>query len=220
MNFLTVFSAFLCLSIANGANILGLFTSVSPSHNIVHLSVVKPLIEQGHNVTIISRLPMNDASLKFNQILVPLTSKEKQELEEQIKSSANLTIFKMMSNLLTSENKLMTLQYDALGSHQVQDFLKSGVKIDAVIIGYFFNDFHLAVAAQVKAPIIVSWSAGPFWVVNSFVGNPTEAAYVPNLMVTTDGRMNFLTRMKNFLVSGIFDLIEYFSKYQFRKYYE
>lgn len=220
MNFITVLSALLCLSVANGANIVGIFTSLSPSHNIVHLSVVKPLIEKGHNVTIISRLPMNDKKLKFNHILIPLTTEERTEFEEEVKRSTNMTIFTMMGNLLSGTNKMMTLQYDPLFTPEVQSFLNSGVKVDAVIVGYFFNDFHLAVAAQLKAPIIMSWSAGPFWVANTFTGNPTEVSYVPNLMVTTEGRMSFLDRLKNFLINGIFYLIENFANYHYEKYYE
>lgn len=222
MKFFTVLTALLCalVSLANGYNILGIFTSLSPSHNIVHLNVMKPLIAKGHNVTIISRLPLNEKNLKINHILLPLTTEERAELDEEVKQSTNLTVFKMLQNVISGNNKMISLQYDVLSTPEFQNFLNSGIKVDAVIVGYFFNDFHLAVAAQLKAPIVMSWSAGPMWVANSFTGNPNEVSYVPNLMVTSDSKMNFITRLQNFVTTGLFSIVESVSNSNFAKYYE
>lgn len=219
MKSLTVLSAVLCLSIANGANILGIFTSLSPSHNIVHLSVVKAFIEKGHNVTVISRLPMNDDNLDFHHILIPLTSEQKAQYNENMKTS-NKSSLQLVAKSFSVIPTMVNLQYDTFLFPEVQSFLNSGIKIDAVILGYFFNDFHLAVAAQLKAPVIISWVVGPFFVANSLAGNPTGLSYVPNLMVTTDVRMSFFTRVVNVLVSGLFSILESFANYKFVQYYE
>ena len=48
----------MCSTWVNGANILCLFTSQSPSHNIVHMGVAEALIVKGHNLTILSSLPI------------------------------------------------------------------------------------------------------------------------------------------------------------------
>lgn len=208
------------LTAVHSANILGLFTSLSPSHNIVHLSVVKALIDEGHNVTIISRLPMNDKDLHFNHILLPLTTVEKVAFEHDVKETANLSLITMLSKLMAGGNTMITLQYASLFAPEVQNFINSGVKIDAVLLGCFFNDFNLAVAAQLKAPVIMSWAAGPFWNVNNMIGNPSELSYVPNIMLTTDNEMSFLKRIINFLSNGIFYLMELVCNFHFEKYYE
>ncbi|KAL5291879.1 hypothetical protein ACFFRR_010948 [Megaselia abdita] len=66
----------------------------------------------------------------------------------------------------------------------------------------------------------MSWSAGPFWVANSFAGNPTEVSYVPNIMVTTESEMNFLQRLINFLINGAFSIIESISCYHYGNFYD
>ncbi|KAL5291873.1 hypothetical protein ACFFRR_010948 [Megaselia abdita] len=219
MKLIGALSALLCFSVVSGANILGVFTSLSPSHNIVHLSVVKALIEKGHNVTVLSRIPMNDKKLPFHHIFLPLTKEEKAEHEENMKTSNKSSLAKLMRTSSTIK-KMVDLQYDPIRSPEVQNFLKSGVKVDAVILGYFFNDVYLALAAQLKAPVLMSWTAAPFLFSNSFVGNPTEFSYVPNLMITSETKMGFFARVINTIATGGFSLVEAFANYKLSQYYD
>lgn len=204
----------------NSANILGVFTSSSASHIIIHKALADALIDAGHNVTIVSStsLPGNQ---NFHHILI--------EENEDTRSAKD----KYLSNLLQAKDvkTFMKNNFGAIAmssKHQREAmFSKKLLKVlnnssfDVVILGYFFNDFQLAIPAQLKVPVIVSWLAEPTNIVNGFVGNENAHSYVPNVMLPNENRiMEFRRRFVNFLVTGAFYGLDLFLNFQFGRYYK
>lgn len=205
---------------AESANVLALFTSPSPSHVIVHMSIAKALAEQGHNVTVATSLPIRDKSPKFKHILLrpdgQISSDIEAGMEEMSNAQGPLDKLKIMVNIVAG---MTQLQYDVMRSDKLQSLIKTE-KFDLVISGYFFNEFNFAVAAQLKLPIILSGTAHPSGFVNTFTGNPTFASFVPNSLMTNKQPMGFAERVKSFIGTGLFSVIDVYVNYKFGQYYE
>ncbi|TMW43526.1 hypothetical protein DOY81_011392, partial [Sarcophaga bullata] len=76
----------------DAANILGLFTSHSPSHLIVHMSLVKALAEKGHNVTVVvSQVPKVKHD-KINMIIIPPTKQQEETINKGVSAMATKKI--------------------------------------------------------------------------------------------------------------------------------
>jgi len=77
---------------AHGANILGLFTSLSPSHLVIQMSMARILAERGHNVTVVTILKPPSLHKDINHILVPM--------EEDILQAFNSVVVPLPNHLL------------------------------------------------------------------------------------------------------------------------
>lgn len=92
---------------------------------------------------------------------------------------------------------------------------------DLVIMGWFFNDFQIGVAQHFKAPLILSASMKPNYLLRSFVGTPQAVSYVPASMLPLNGPMNFGERVLNFgAVIGEHVLAAVLERYLSRPNYE
>lgn len=214
------FLAALFLSSTESANILAIFTSASPSHVIVHTSVAKALVAKGHNVTVVTALSLKDKNPEYNHLYLRPDDKVFAEIEKGMAEMSNtqrgLDKFKLLVNSLAG---ITQLQFDGMRSLEFQSLIKDS-QFDLVISGHFFNTFHLAVAAQLKVPIILVWTSNPAGFLNSLSGNPTFGSFVPNPMVTNKQPMNFGDRLKTFLANGAFGLLHDYVTYKMGQYYE
>lgn len=210
----------LFLSSAESANILGLFTSASPSHVIVYTSVAKALAAKGHNVTVVTSFPLKDKNPEYKHVLLRPDDKVFTKIQNGMTKMSNaqsgLDKFKSMVSSLVG---MTQLQYDGMISAEFQTLIKSS-QFDLVINGQFFNTFHLAVAAQLKVPIVLVWTSHPAGFLNTFTGNPTLGSFVPNTMVTNKQPMNFGERLKTFLANGVFGLLHDYVNYKMGQYYK
>lgn len=211
---------FLCVFVhsANSANILGVFTSNSPSHGIIHKAVADALIDAGHDLTIVSSgsLPGNQ---NFRHILIEeneVTRTAKEEYLSNLLQADGVKTF--MHNNIGAIAMVSKHQREAMFSKKLLKVLNES-SFDLVIIGYFFNDFQLAIPAQLKVPVIVSWLATPTNVVNGFVGNANDPSYVPSVFLE-EANMTFTRRFVNFLINGAFYGLDKFLNFQFGRYYK
>lgn len=210
---LLVFLATL-LAITDAANILGLFTSISPSHVIIHMAVVKSLIKQGHNVTVVTSIPLKDKNPDYKHIFIHPGDDMNAVLEKRMAEMSNTTNpLTKMDQMKSNIKDMANLQYDAILSEKFQSLIKSE-KFDLVIIGYFFNDYQLAVAAQLKAPVVISWMGPPVGLINTYTGNPTAGSYVPNMLVSNKQPMDFGNRAATFLADVVFYGLEKYGLYK------
>ncbi|XP_017044389.1 UDP-glucosyltransferase 2 [Drosophila ficusphila] len=194
--FLWVVAAVSC---CHGANILGLYSALSPSHLIIHMSTAKALAEAGHNVTVVTRLKPKVMHDKIHLIVVPPT----REHELAVKNAASDTAGSRNSrlstkfDLLTRTRVLIDSQADLISDPRFQRVYET--KFDLMILGSYFNDFQLGVAAKMKIPVIVNWMMPSSALIDRFVGNPSEISYVPNELTYATARMSFLKRAENAL---------------------
>ncbi|KAH8246393.1 hypothetical protein KR038_009947, partial [Drosophila bunnanda] len=168
-----------------GANILGLFSSHSQSHLIIHMSVAKTLAEAGHNVTVVAMMQPKVMHKDIHLIVVPVTEEQERTLDEQMTTMAGQknSIFSTMYRLMNGMNVMIDSQGELLSDPRFQRIYET--KFDLMIMGYFINDFQLGVANRLKVPVIVDWMAAPMPVIDWFTGNPTELSYVPIMSAAT-----------------------------------
>lgn len=195
----------------NGANILGIFTSHSPSHNIVHMSTVKALVEKGHNVTVITILPIKDKNPKYHHVYIKPPAEAMEALERSTNQMANGKGFEFMKLMVSSFADMVNMHYNIMFTEEFQSVIHGDTKFDLLLLGYALNDFQLAVAHQLKIPVVISWSNIPNSMVNFFVGNP--------ITVGTEG-IAFTQRLKSFFAHGFMGLVGKYGHYKLAQYYE
>ncbi|EDW04021.1 UDP-glycosyltransferase UGT5 [Drosophila grimshawi] len=209
---------------ADCANILGLFSTISPSHLIVHMSVMRTLADRGHNVTIVSALkpklvPHENITVIMAPFSEELNARIALHLENSSKEKSNIfySIMKTMNTLLDSQ--LEFLKHPNVAAI----YEKPQVKYDLLVLGYVMNDFQLGVAAKWDIPIVVSWIMGPFGFIDDQVGNIYDPSYVPSLPMSNnkDARvLDFGLRLRNFGIWICMKAITSAIDTQMNKYYK
>lgn len=208
------------IAAANGANILGIFTSYSPSHNIIYMAEVDALVQKGHNVTVITILPLKEKNPKYHHVYIapqPKDDKYMKETMEQLSKAKGLENMRIMIEVM---KQMINMQYDIMFTDQFQNVIHGDTKFDLLFLGYVMNDFHLAVAQQMKVPVVISWVNFPMSAVNIFVGNPNGISYVPHPIISNVQPMGFIDRFKGFLISIVMYGVETFGLYKLDQYYE
>ncbi|KAH8317785.1 hypothetical protein KR074_010261 [Drosophila pseudoananassae] len=209
---------------SEGANILGVFTSHSPSHLIVHMSVMKALAEKGHNITVVSSLPPKVTHKSIKHIVVPLDPESEKILNDGMAQMAKQkpSIWNTFSNIFSSLSLLIDKQVDVLEDPRFQElYLNKGNKFDVVFVGFFFNSYQVALGARFNCPVIISWSGPPMLMVNSFLGNP-ELSSVPQMSISLapGATMTFPQRLKNFVSTLGFQGLDLYLNTKYNQFYK
>ncbi|ALC39403.1 Ugt36Ba, partial [Drosophila busckii] len=204
---------------SDGANILGVFTSHSPSHLIVHMSVMKALAEEGHNVTVVSSLEPKVTHKSIKHIVIPMSKEDEKTLNKNMgdMTREKQSLFSTIKNLFGSFSMLIYKQLDVLEDKRFTElYTNKDNKFDAVVVGFFFNRYQVGLGSLFKCPIILSWTSGPMDHINELMGNPVLISTVPNMNMPSDGKpMNFKQRMTNFASTMVFPLFIYIFIYKF-----
>lgn len=202
----------------NGANILGIFTSYTYSHNIIHLAEVDALIEKGHNVTVITILPLKKKNPKLHHVFIPPSLETRTHLEEfkeHISNAKGLDNIMVLWNLVKAR---VRSQYEILFTDQFQNIIHGDTKFDLLILGCSLSTFQLAVAHQLKVPVVLSWVNSPIPPLNNLVGNPNSP--VPFLLPRMHQSMGFLLRFKIVLYRAVWYIGEQLGHHKMVQCYE
>ncbi|XP_068150986.1 UDP-glycosyltransferase UGT5-like [Drosophila tropicalis] len=100
----------------------------------------------------------------------------------------------------------LRIMFEVLKDQRVKDLYENkDNKFDLVISGYFVNNYQFGLAHKLKAPLIISFSAQPFGLLNTLVGNPLELSYVPAMytVVKTGETMTFGQRLYTFILTAV-----------------
>ncbi|KAM7352845.1 UDP-glycosyltransferase UGT5-like [Cochliomyia hominivorax] len=227
---LTVFGVFLMIYLTwqvaevQTANILGIFTSHSPSHLIIHMSVVKVLAEKGHNVTIVASHVPKVKHDKINMIIIPPSAEDEAFIAKAMAGMASkkTTLISTIGNFFGSLKPMIDMQAVMLKDPRFTVLYENpDAKFDLIITGYFMNSFAFGVAAKFKAPIAISWMGPPMVLSDIFVGNPSEISYVPdmNMAIKVGDKMTFFQRLQNLCMNMFFRLIKQVLDIRMRSFY-
>ncbi|KAH8263756.1 hypothetical protein KR044_013416, partial [Drosophila immigrans] len=210
-----------------GANILGLFSTFSPSHLIVHMSMMKTLADQGHNLTIVTTLkPKLAPHENITFVQAPATEERLKGMNEYLEKSSKekIHMVKAMYNSLTNAGAMLGMQYDFVVHPKVKALYENPqTKFDLLICGYLMNDFQLGVAVKLQVPAIISWVGVPFPFVDDSVGNIYDPIYVPSVTQmsdTTSPSHSFSWRMRNFGGWLVFKVIGTALDYRMNAFYD
>lgn len=205
----------------NGSNILGIFASHSVSHNIIHMAVVDALIQKGHNVTVITVLPLKEKNPKYHHVYIPPPPEVQNQMNESVERMSKASGLGNLLNMLTMVKAMINIQYDLMLTEQFQNVIHGDTKFDLLLLGYAMNDFQLAIASQLKVPVVISWVNAPMSPVNFLLGNPNSISFVPYPFLLSDQPMGFMDRLKSFIFnSGFMYGVEKFMYHKFSQYYE
>lgn len=201
------------ISGSQSANILGVFTSLSPSHLIVQMSMVKVLAENGHNVTVVTILKPPVTHKGINVVQVPLSDEDQRMMSATIgkmvasdNSNMVVSMFRTMGQMKLMFEKMR----DALLDQRVKNLYENkDNKFDLVVIGYFLNNYQLGIAHKLKVPVILAATMPPNQLFNKILGNPQLASHVPAMPgISVKGQpMTFSQRLKNYITTcamGVF----------------
>lgn len=213
------------LGVSQGANILGVFTSLSPSHLIIQMSMVKVLAEEGHNVTVVTALKPVVTHKSIHLVQVPLSAEDERAMSATIAGMASRDNSNM---LLTMYRTLGQLQFmlgkmqDVLVDQRVRDLYENGDNhFDLVIFGYFMNNYQLGLAHKLRAPAVLAVSMHPSEMFNNIFGNPHVYSFVPtmNMAIEKGSVMTFTQRVKNLVMGYAIELIFSYIEYDNAKVY-
>ncbi|CAD7078260.1 unnamed protein product [Hermetia illucens] len=211
MLILTVLSV--SFTVSHSARILGLFPSHPKSHLIIHMNTIRPMIERGHDVTIVTAIPVEEPNLKFRHIKLDqpdmdrsMISQKKKGLFEAMESTANIT------------NNLLNLSNLTINNPEMQKLMREE-SFDLVVLGYFFNDFLIGIAGHFKCPLIINWMGSPLQHLAKMMGNPSELSYVPDLLTGLQQPMGFFDRVINYAFSAVEHGVFHYVNYRMGEYY-
>ncbi|XP_072384379.1 uncharacterized protein [Diabrotica undecimpunctata] len=192
--------------------ILGVFPHTSNSHSTIFLSVMKGLVEKGHNVTVVSTRTFDTDRTNYRHI----------DLSKDITVTIGTVNISTVNNdhaltrYLTAYhlfNRNIDKCHQGLSSPTFQKFLKMRKqRYDVVIFEYFAVDCFLGVVSKINAPIIGLSSSTLMPWISERVGNPSNTAYVPNNLLAFSDKMTFWERVENTLISIVHKLLFQFYK--------
>ncbi|XP_060654614.1 UDP-glycosyltransferase UGT5-like [Drosophila nasuta] len=209
------------------ANILALFSTFSPSHLIVHMSMMKTLADQGHNLTIVTTLkPKIAPHENMTFIHAPASEERLKGMNEYMEKSSKekLHMVQAMINSLTNSGSMLGIGYDFVVDPKVKAIYENPqVKYDLLILGYLMNEFQLGIAAKLDVPAIISWVGVPFTFVDDSVGNIYDPSYVPSITMAADPENpthSFSWRIRNFGSWLVFKALGLGVEYKMNAFYE
>ncbi|XP_017840911.1 UDP-glucuronosyltransferase 2B20-like [Drosophila busckii] len=172
------------LSVVQGANILAVMTTLSSSHLIVQMSMIKVLAERGHNVTAVTTLKPKVNHKNINLIYLPLSEQDEESWNTSIADVSskedNNNIIKFLFRMLSQMKFVFNRHRDVMKDPRVIDLYENPDNhFDLVIIGYFLNNFQMGIAHKLKVPVIIATAMFQWEIFDSITGNPTAYSYVP-----------------------------------------
>ncbi|XP_034471958.1 UDP-glucuronosyltransferase 1-1 [Drosophila innubila] len=194
---------------ASASHILGVFVNVHRSQLLVHLAVARVLLQRGHQLTLVTTLPLEDdwltadSSARITHFLVPwqLPSKKEQKLFESTDNFVTRLQW-TLSQLELSGELLSQLAW----LHFMQHVPKP--RYDLLLLGYHFNEHLLGVAAHFDCPVVIIHTQQPIGFIHSLMANPEERWYVPQ---------PYDSRQRIGFAGLLFGLWEKFSEFLARK---
>lgn len=193
------------------SRILVLYPTISKSHVMPLQTLSMALAERGHNITFVSPYPLGKQLKNYRDIKTPFDEADKEFLNEMTKNPNGQNKLSFMSKLfsLVFRTNNETLQMKEMRK------LMDEEEFDLVIVGYFMTDVMLGFADHFKCPSILFSPAGHVSPILQALGNPLGTSSVPHLLLSTE-KMNFIGRLKTFVVQtaelGIFRYVKYRSR--------
>lgn len=197
MKFLLFAITFLfACEISFASRILFLFPIQSKSHLIIVQSLSTTLAEKGHEVTVVSPFPLSKPMKNYRDIKIPL-SEESNFINGMVMNSNQSMLWSM-----TLAVRIVTdLGESMLEMPEFKKMIREE-SFDLVIIGLFMNNFLLGIGEKLNCPTMMLSVNPGFAGTSVLFGNPLGVSAVPHMALPENGRLNFISRLKNFLLYG------------------
>jgi glucuronosyltransferase len=158
---------------------------------------MKALAARGHQITVISPNPLKTPVPNYKDVDLSFTykvSKDKFDFAKMDQTSG----YDFMQKVILSMSKLPRLQ---LSSPQMRDFIRSNeTKYDLVILeALVYQSYHGLIHHVGSPPFIGVVPYESFWTAAEAVGNPTNPAFIPDILLPYGNHMTFYERLQNTL---------------------
>uniref|UniRef100_A0A1L8E1B0 Putative udp-glucoronosyl and udp-glucosyl transferase n=2 Tax=Nyssomyia neivai TaxID=330878 RepID=A0A1L8E1B0_9DIPT len=200
-----------------GAKILMAFPTPSRSHMIYASAIMKGLAARGHSVTVLSAFPQDKPIPNYRDIKISIDDEIKDMINSFSKEGGSQASF--FANFKQIINVSLRSANNSFHEEQWQKVMREE-SFDLVIVGMFFNNFVFGLGDHFKCPVIGIWSGGITGIINEMTGNPSAVDSVPHLFLGKVNEMNFLNRLKTFLITGIEKVMWTYINYREKEYYD
>ncbi|XP_055846241.1 UDP-glucosyltransferase 2-like [Episyrphus balteatus] len=212
----------ICFGSTFSSNILCLFTTTGTSHLIIHMAIARTLADRGHNVTVVTILPLKDKNPKYHHIYLPPSEDEFAKYKNMLSTAgAERNWWDAAKHLFLANVERIRIQDKAIKDIRFQELLNNpGNHFDTVILGIVFNTYLIGVAAHFKCPVILSWVNQPSRDLLGLAGSPWAISSVAVFGGGSSNMVHFNYRFKNMLFAAFLVGIEEFAEYQMVQYYD
>jgi hypothetical protein len=98
---------------------------------------------------------------------------------------------------LNAQSSSMFIPFD-----EIENLMRTQ-KFDLLIVGWFGAEYLIGLADHFKCPSIVFYSGSAFGPLHEIIGNPLGVSGSPHPMLGSVKDMNFVARLKNFVINGV-----------------
>lgn len=198
-----IFALIFMLTSANSANILGIFPFPYFSHNVFHQKIIDILLDEGHNVTVVTEVPF-----KSHENLTQILMRASQELLEKSNfvkiHHATFTTIRDLE-LLCYTVKMLWRQMD---EPNVLELIKAGRKnhFDLIITEQLIMTPFLAFAELYDCPIVLATSITPTPYFQSVMGNSVNPISDPDPLriANAAGEMTIFEKIQSLCEAAFF----------------
>ncbi|XP_076274446.1 UDP-glycosyltransferase UGT5-like [Rhynchophorus ferrugineus] len=186
-------------------NILVVFPYPGKSHVMVYEPLVQELGNRGHNITVITHVPVtNNTTKNVREILIGQPMQEAITLDEL---SSSPTISALISVFMISYFGKITCQ-EGLSNPLFQSFLKENNNFDVILVEFFNNNCYLGLPNRYKAPFIGFSTCGMMPWHPGWLGSSQNPSTDQVLLNGFKHPMTFWNRVENTL-EHIFSVLWY-----------
>lgn len=188
---------------AEAAEILACLSSSGRSHHIIQTTILEDLARRGHNLTVLSTLPVHkkDLPANYHHIYLKLEDIDDWARLRQTMllndSRGELDQIRRIPKVLRMAIRRSKLIID----HElVRNIMNSNQRFDLFIMGYNVNEMMLGLAGHFRVPSVLITTLPAIRTLRDLVGNPAAISNAAAFLGTQNinGRLGFFTRLQMF----------------------
>ncbi|XP_075144764.1 UDP-glycosyltransferase UGT4-like [Haematobia irritans] len=191
---------------AETSNILAFLPTCSSSHLIIDMAVVKAMAERGHNVTVVSVLPLKSEWLHPSMIHIHL-DRGSFDLNPYMNGMSTKSLTQRFKTLITMFKDLIIQVAEYFEDPKLKELQRNSENhFDLMIFGYFAGDYAFGLAEHFNCPIALIWPNIPTACIIASIGNPLEISYTPSSIFNLSADIKGLAGRFMNMIYAIFDI--------------
>lgn len=182
-----------CVPLVDGYRILGICPSTSYSHQQPFQALMKALAGRGHDVTVISTIPLKKAIPNYEDVDLSFTYRKK-------KDSTGLRHMNPYEILMKNTMESNDLCSEQLFSKPIAELLTRNKTFDAIVIEQLWFQCYYSLVKHYEFPVLIGFlSVGNLPYVMDSVGNPDDPLFNPDMAYPFTNKMSLDERIWNVL---------------------
>lgn len=194
--FFKFFSFLLLITLTKSSRILIVHMSFTKSHVLPLHELAKSLAERDHEIIFVSLFSINKKPVKNYRDVVVKVDEKFFELHDEFAKAMKKEEDPSLKNFSPQSSSVF------IPFNEIEKLMKTQ-KFDLVIVGWFGAEYLIGLADHFKCPSIVFYSGSAFGPLHEIIGNPLGVSGSVHPMLGGLKELNFIGRLKNFIVNGI-----------------